>query len=59
VPTAFTKGVAGAAGTFDNYVLLYSPEKVKPAPTSWKLLWDENTRTRSRWLHRPTSWASA
>jgi putative spermidine/putrescine transport system substrate-binding protein len=40
VPTAFTKGVAGAAGTFDNYVLLYSPEKVKPAPTSWKVLWD-------------------
>jgi putative spermidine/putrescine transport system substrate-binding protein len=22
-------------------VLLYSPEKVKPAPTSWKVLWDE------------------
>jgi len=40
-PGAFTKGVAGAAGTFDNYVLLYAPDKVKPAPTSWKVLWEE------------------
>jgi putative spermidine/putrescine transport system substrate-binding protein len=40
VPRAFTKGVAGAAGTFDNYVMLYSPQKVQPAPTSWKVFWD-------------------
>ena len=39
-PMAFTKGVAGAAGTFDNLVLLYSPQRVKPAPTSWKVMWD-------------------
>ena len=40
-PTAFQPGVAGAALTFDNVVLLYSPEAVKPAPTSWKILWDK------------------
>jgi putative spermidine/putrescine transport system substrate-binding protein len=39
-PRAFTPGVDGAAVTFDNLVLLYSPERVKPAPTSWKVLWD-------------------
>lgn len=40
-PTAFQPGVAGAALTFDNLVLLYSPEVVKPAPASWKVLWDK------------------
>ena len=40
-PRAFTKGVTGAANTFDNFVLLYAPQKVQPAPTSWKVLWDE------------------
>ena len=39
-PHAVTPGVAGAAGTFDNLVLLYSPLRVKPAPTSWKALWN-------------------
>lgn len=39
-PRAFTKGVAGAAVTFDNLVLLYSPPKVAPKPTSWKVLWE-------------------
>ena len=39
-PRAFTPGVDGAAVTFDNLVLLYSPERVKPAPTSWKVMWD-------------------
>lgn len=46
VPTAFTKGVHGAAGTFDNYVMLYAPEKVKPAPTSWKAFWDPALKDR-------------
>ncbi|MBN8875229.1 MAG: extracellular solute-binding protein [Rhodospirillales bacterium] len=39
-PKAFIEGVAGPAVLFDNYVLLYSPPQVKPAPTSWKALWD-------------------
>ena len=38
---ALWPGVAGAALTFDNLVLLYAPETVKPAPTSWKVLWDK------------------
>ncbi len=40
-PRAFTPGVAGAAVTFDNLVLLYSPQRVTPPPTSWKVLWDK------------------
>ncbi len=40
-PRAFTPGVHGAAVTFDNLVLLYSPARVQPAPTSWKVLWDK------------------
>jgi putative spermidine/putrescine transport system substrate-binding protein len=40
-PNAIVPGVAGAAMTFDNLVLLYAPDKVKPAPTSWKVLWDK------------------
>ncbi len=40
-PGAFQAGVAGAALTFDNLVLLYSPDVVKPAPTSWQVLWDK------------------
>jgi putative spermidine/putrescine transport system substrate-binding protein len=39
-PTALVPGVAGPAVTFDNLVLLYAPDKVKPAPTSWKELWN-------------------
>ncbi len=39
-PRAFTKGVHAPAVTFDNLVLLYSPERVKPAPHSWKVFWD-------------------
>ena len=39
-PRAFTPGVTAPAVTFDNLVLLYSPERVKPAPTSWKVFWD-------------------
>ena len=39
-PRAFTEGVHAPAVTFDNLVLLYSPERVKPAPTSWKVFWD-------------------
>ena len=40
-PMAIQPGVAGAALTFDNLVLLFSPDVVKPAPTSWKVLWDK------------------
>ena len=38
---ALQPGVMGAALTFDNVVLLYAPQAVKPAPTSWKVLWDK------------------
>lgn len=37
---AFTPGVNGVAMTYDSLALLYAPDKVKPAPTSWKVLWD-------------------
>jgi putative spermidine/putrescine transport system substrate-binding protein len=40
-PMALQQGVAGAALTFDNLVLLYAPETVKPPPTSWRVLWDK------------------
>ena len=40
-PMALQHGVAGAALTFDNLVLLYATDIVKPAPTSWKVLWDK------------------
>ena len=46
LPSAFTKGVLGAAGTFDNYVMLYSPKNVHPAPTSWKVFWDPKYKDR-------------
>ena len=46
LPMAFTKGVAGAAGTFDNYVMLYAPDKVSPAPTSWKDFWNPKYKDR-------------
>jgi putative spermidine/putrescine transport system substrate-binding protein len=39
-PRAINPAVNGAAVTFDNLVLLYSPQRVQPAPTSWKALWD-------------------
>lgn len=39
-PRAFTPGVAAPAVTFDNLVMLYSPQKVTPAPTSWQTFWD-------------------
>ena len=38
---AFHAGVAGPAVTYDNLTLVYSPVQVKPAPTSWKVLWDK------------------
>jgi len=40
-PRAFTPGVTAPAVTFDNLVLLYSPQRVQPAPTSWKVFWEE------------------
>ena len=38
---AFRDGVGGPAVTYDNLTLIYSPDQVKPAPTSWKVLWDK------------------
>ncbi len=43
---AFTPGVNGAAVTYDSLALLYAPDKVKPAPTSWKVLWDPAYKDR-------------
>ena len=39
-PRAFTPGVHAPAVTFDNLVMLYSPQKATPAPTSWKAFWE-------------------
>ncbi|MBE9605267.1 ABC transporter substrate-binding protein [Acetobacteraceae bacterium H6797] len=39
-PQAFAPGVNPVGVTFDSLSLLYSPQAVKPAPTSWKTLWD-------------------
>ncbi|MCQ4161629.1 ABC transporter substrate-binding protein [Roseomonas sp. GC11] len=40
-PAAFAPGVHAVGVTFDSLSLLYSPEVVKPAPTSWKVLWEK------------------
>jgi len=37
---AFTPGVYGPAVTFDHLTLIYNPDLVKPAPTSWLDLWN-------------------
>ncbi|MBE9606346.1 ABC transporter substrate-binding protein [Acetobacteraceae bacterium H6797] len=37
---AFQPGVAGPAVTFDHLVMIYSPERVNPAPTSWREFWN-------------------
>lgn len=39
-PSAFAPGVNAVGVTFDSLSLLYSPEAVQPAPTSWRVLWD-------------------
>lgn len=39
-PQARVAGVNAAGLTFDNLVLLYNTDKVKPAPSSWNALWD-------------------
>ena len=52
-PRALQEGVAGAALTFDNLVLLYGPERVKPAPTSWKVLWDKQYAGRVAFAGAP------
>ena len=40
VPGALIPGVAGPALWIDPLALLYAPGEVKPAPTSWKALWE-------------------
>ncbi|CUX65676.1 Spermidine/putrescine-binding periplasmic protein [Agrobacterium tumefaciens str. Kerr 14] len=40
-PAARIEGVAGPAVTFDSAALMYSPERVTPAPTSWNVLLDK------------------
>lgn len=50
---AFTPGVNGAAITYDSLALLYAPDKVKPAPTSWKVLWDPAYKGRIAILGAP------
>lgn len=39
-PQAVVPGVAGPAVTFDSIELIYSPERVRPEPTSWGVFWD-------------------
>lgn len=39
-PAAFAPGVDAVGVTFDSLSLVYSPDAVKPAPTSWKVLWE-------------------
>jgi putative spermidine/putrescine transport system substrate-binding protein len=52
-PRAFTQGVNGAAVTFDNLVLLYSPLRVKPAPHSWKVMWDDKYKDQIAFAGAP------
>lgn len=52
-PRAFTNGVNGAAVTFDNLVLLYSPLRVKPAPHSWKVMWDSKYKDQIAFAGAP------
>lgn len=52
-PRAFTKGVNGAAVTFDNLVMLYSPLRVKPAPDSWKVFWDKKYKDQIAFAGAP------
>jgi putative spermidine/putrescine transport system substrate-binding protein len=39
-PGAFAPGVNAVGVTFDSLSLLYAPEAVRPAPTSWRVLWE-------------------
>ncbi len=50
---AFTAGVNGAAVTYDSLALLFAPDKVKPAPSSWKVLWDPAYKGRIAILGAP------
>ncbi|MGR0187019.1 extracellular solute-binding protein [Azospirillum aestuarii] len=45
-PGAFLPGVAGPAASADHLVLLYAPDRVNPAPSSWRDLWREENRRR-------------
>ena len=41
---AFQPGAAGPAVTFDNLVLIYSPERINPAPDSWRVFWEPSSK---------------
>lgn len=43
-PEAINKEVLGPAVTFDHLVLIYNPDLVRPAPTSWLELWNPKYR---------------
>ncbi|MBP2231909.1 putative spermidine/putrescine transport system substrate-binding protein [Azospirillum agricola] len=45
-PRAFLPGVAGPAVTADHLVLIYAPDRVSPAPTSWRELWKPEHRRK-------------
>ena len=47
---------AGAGFTFSATVLMYNREKVLPAPTSWKALWDPKYKGRVAIPHINTTW---
>ena len=40
--SAFTEGVAGPAALLDCLAIAYSPLRVTPPPTSWRVLWNRN-----------------
>jgi putative spermidine/putrescine transport system substrate-binding protein len=52
-PRAHIPGVDAPAVTFDNFVLLYSPQRVQPAPTSWKVFWDEKYKDQIAFAAAP------
>lgn len=52
-PRAHIAGVDAPAVTFDNLVLLYSPQRVTPAPTSWKVFWDEKYKDQIAFAAAP------
>jgi len=55
-PEARIAGDAGAGFTSSATVLMYNREKVVPAPTSWKALWDPKYKGHVAIPHINTTW---
>jgi putative spermidine/putrescine transport system substrate-binding protein len=52
-PAAIVPGVHAIGATFDSLALIYAPDQVKPAPTSWKALWDPSVKGKIAILGAP------